>query len=171
MAAVEEIALQQTKLYFMSNKKRFTLLHDLLTKKHKVSLRLLEYAVHNAARVTKNINLHGLSLEMLSLYGKRRLDAFKRHRAFVLSAFGMSVESNLAQLRFLRFGHRIGVIDRLINDKEYVMELEEKMNDGQNTKCTDVAVGVQVREEDAFLFFKPLTDKKDERVEGTRCFD
>lgn len=165
----EQIVLQKTKAYFLENKKRFELLHAILTKKYKLSLRLLEFAVQHAERVTQDINLHALAIEMLSLYGKRKLDAFKRHRAFILEGYGMRVESNLAQLRFLKFGHRIGVIQKLLTDTRLIDKLDDQMNAGSTKKSTETAVGIF--NPSGYHFFAPLNPTKLAKpVSSARCF-
>jgi hypothetical protein len=119
--------------WFNSDESRTTQLHDILSKRSGVSLRLVDWLVTNASK-TSTIVVYNKGIPVdafvdyrrrLSSHTKRNFDAFARRKRITLTFFGnIRRQSSLAQLNFFKY-----IIDRNLFEycKSHRDEIEAHM--------------------------------------------
>lgn len=139
---------------FYTVQHHFQQLYEILNKKHKISLRTLEYTVINYSKFVPNaLSLNGRYQIYLESHGKRFFDAFRRHTKFNYTLGDKTVATNVAQLRFIKFviENKINLWLKNPNNKklaEKAMRIKEKLNrpseeNGRIRKKRQVMVVVQ----------------------------
>ena len=98
---------------FYSKEDNFYALTEILTKQKRLSLRTLEFAASHSHKFQRGLKLHGVYQNYLDSNGKKYFDAFRRHQKFSYELNGKEVESNVAQLRFIKFALENGVVNWL----------------------------------------------------------
>ena len=89
---------------FFADETNFKKLESLLSRnKRRVSLRLLHFTAQNAHKLTKRPELANRYQTTLESAGKKYFDAFRRHSRFNYELDGNKVETNAAQLRFIKY--------------------------------------------------------------------
>ena len=134
---------------FFMKKENFDVLHGVVSREYKLTLKLLEYAAFNAGYLLQDVHLHGMYDNFLSAYGKREFDSFRRHRSREITRFGKTVITNIAQMRFIRFAKLSGLIDYLLKD-ENKLKVTKLMEAGITHHC----IGLFKREH----YFFPSTE-------------
>lgn len=116
---------------FFAKEHNFVKLEKILKKEIKVSLRTLEFAASHSHRFYSGLQLHGAYQNYLSSAGKRFFDAFKRHQKFTYSLGTRKIETNVAQLRFIKFALENGLVAWLQNPdnaRRVEIEMKKKMS-------------------------------------------
>lgn len=106
-------------LEFFSEHRNWDILNAALDRRHAITLRLLEFTLENAARVLGRDDLHGIFLTTLFSRGKSYFDSFRRHVRLRIGDPNTndSVETNVAQMRFLYVAINSGVYAALLVPK------------------------------------------------------
>ena len=112
---------------FFCKRDNFDKAEQIIKKKKKVSLRVVEFVATNSGRFIFNVHRHGDFRDLLDQRGKKKFDVFRRHSRFTLTLGDRSFVTNLAQLRFLEFSIQSGVIDWLLQSEKNVKKAEAAM--------------------------------------------
>ena len=111
---------------FYKKPENFLMLEKILRKKERLSLRTLEFACSHSHKFHRDLKLHGSYQNYLDSCGKRYFDAFRRHSRFKYTLGDKSVETNVAQLRFLKFALQNGIVDWLLK-RQNIALVEDAM--------------------------------------------
>lgn len=106
-------------------------LAGVVTRKFKITLKALEFTARNAGYLLQRPELHGLYADYLSSFGKRNFDSFRRHRAITLTRFGITLVTNKAQMRFILFAKRTGILG-FLREARNLKSVEELMSRGKS---------------------------------------
>ena len=112
---------------FFSKKKNFDLAESILSKKKRISLRLIEFVAANSSQFFFNLDSHGSFRDRLDALGKKSFDVFRRASRFEIQLGKKSVTTNLSQLRFFEHSIRSGVLQWLLESKDHVKKAERAM--------------------------------------------
>ena len=114
---------------FFADETNFKKLESLLSRnKRRVSLRLLHFTAQNAHKLTKRPELANRYQTTLESAGKKYFDAFRRHSRFNYELDGNKVETNAAQLRFIKYIIENWIVEWL-EDSDNRKRAEKSMKD------------------------------------------
>lgn len=119
---------------FFEDPTHFAKVETILSKRKKISLRVVEYVAANSRKFFFNIEAHGSFRDKLDSLGKKRFEVFRRGARFDIELAGKRVTTNLAQLRFFRHCVSAGVIDWLLKSEENVKIAEKSLREEMSSK-------------------------------------
>jgi hypothetical protein len=139
------IILKSITEYFTKHKDYFIKLTDIIEKKSKISISLVEFFVLTDARI-RNIMYMKMDgsffivylryKNFLKGYGKRYTDPFRRKRGreekdFFITLHGIKIKTRIAQLNFFKWAFENEIITYIENNFE---RLENEMSNSKNGK-------------------------------------
>lgn len=103
--------LKDKLLLFYKNKKNYTLFIDIVDKKAKYSLRVIEWFVSNYSKKynivykvgNKDFNVYLSYKDQLKSYKKKQFDPFKRYDKFNFNIHDVSIVTTIGQLNFFKW--------------------------------------------------------------------
>ena len=121
-------AVEKNITKFYSDPKNFDELYEILSKKAKISLRALEYVASNEICWKNDPFKAGLYQDSRDSCSKLLFDSFRRHTSFTFTEPNgeRQVNSNLAQLSFLKFSIENGVVS-FLKDPKNLQKIEIQM--------------------------------------------
>ena len=151
-SGVVDDSILKEKLMKFFNKKRITIVADVLDKKKSYSLRVVEWFINSYAK-NRNIKYkvknktfdvyNSYKNEQMKSYSKKHFDLFRRTDKLVLNVDERKITTTIAQLNFFRWAIQNEILTYVENHIKLIrddLNLNINKRDNKNTKMTQKVV-------------------------------